>query len=79
MDTEIPEEGLVRRVPQGSDRGGLDVAVEKEDSNSGRDVCSDHIHLSVRIPPKYSIAEIMRYLKGKSALMLFSRHPEWRR
>jgi putative transposase len=42
-------------------------------------VCSDHIHLSIRIPPKYSVAEIIGYLKSKSALMLFDRHPEWRR
>ncbi len=42
-------------------------------------VCSDHRHLSIRIPPKYSVAQIMEYLKGKSALMLFDRHPEWRR
>lgn len=42
-------------------------------------VCMDHIHISLRIPPKYSVAEIMGYLKGKSAMMLFDRHPEWRR
>lgn len=28
----------------------------------------------VGIPPKYSISEIMSYLKGKSTLMLFDRH-----
>jgi putative transposase len=28
----------------------------------------------VRIPPKYSVAEIMGYLKGKSSLMIFDRH-----
>ena len=37
-------------------------------------VCSDHIHLSVAIPPKYSISKFMGYLKGKSALMIFDRH-----
>ena len=42
-------------------------------------MCSDHVHLSIRIPPKYAVAEIMGFLKGKSALMLFDRHPEWRR
>ena len=42
-------------------------------------VCSDHIHMSVRIPPKYAVSEIMGYVKGKSALMLYDRHPEWRR
>lgn len=34
----------------------------------------DHVHLLVRIPPKYSVAEIMGYLKGKSSLMIFERH-----
>jgi len=28
----------------------------------------------VRIPPKYSVAEVMGYLKGKSSLMIFERH-----
>ena len=28
----------------------------------------------VRIPPKYSISEIMGYLKGKSSLIIFDRH-----
>ena len=41
-------------------------------------VCIDHIHLSVAIPPKLSISEFMGYLKGKSTLMLFDRHPEYR-
>ena len=36
--------------------------------------CPDHIHMIVKIPPNYSIAEIVGYLKGKSALMIFDRH-----
>lgn len=28
----------------------------------------------VGIPPKYSVSEIMGYLKGKSSLMIFERH-----
>lgn len=28
----------------------------------------------VRIPPKYSVSEIMGYLKGKSSLIIFDRH-----
>ena len=39
-------------------------------------VCSDHIHLSEAIPPKYSISKFMGYLKGKSTLMIYDRHPE---
>lgn len=32
--------------------------------------CKDHVHMLVRIPPKYSVSEIMGYLKGKSSLMM---------
>ena len=36
--------------------------------------CPDHIHMLISIPPKYSVAEIVGYLKGKSSLMIFDRH-----
>ena len=36
--------------------------------------CPDHIHMLVEIPPKYSVAEVMGYIKGKSSLMIFDRH-----
>ena len=39
-------------------------------------VCVDHVHLCVRIPPKLSISDFVGYLKGKSALMVFDKHPE---
>lgn len=35
---------------------------------------SDHIHMQVSIPPKYSVSQFMGYLKGKSSLMIFDRH-----
>ena len=38
------------------------------------ELCPDHVHMLVEIPPKYSISQIMGYLKGKSALMMFDRH-----
>ena len=36
--------------------------------------CPDHIHMLISIPPKYSVSQIMGYLKGKSSLMIFDRH-----
>lgn len=36
--------------------------------------CPDHIHMLISIPPKYSVTQIMGYLKGKSSLMIFDRH-----
>ena len=38
------------------------------------ELCKDHIHMLISIPPKYSVSQIMGYLKGKSSLMIFDRH-----
>ena len=39
--------------------------------------CEDHVHMVLAIPPKYSIAMIIGFLKGKSAIQVhreFARH-----
>ena len=38
------------------------------------EACKDHIHMLISIPPKYSVSQIMGFLKGKSSLMIFDRH-----
>ena len=38
--------------------------------------CVDHIHMCIKIPPKYSVA--LGYLKGKSSLMIFESFPHLR-
>ena len=38
-------------------------------------VCADHVLLLVSIPPKIAVSDFVGYLKGKSALMVFDRHP----
>ena len=38
------------------------------------EACPNHIHMLISIPPKYSVSQIMGYLKGKSRLMIFDRH-----
>ena len=38
------------------------------------ELCPDHIHMLISIPPKYSVSSIMGYLKGKSSLVIFDRH-----
>lgn len=40
-------------------------------------LCLDHIHMVLKIPPKYSVAMIIGFLKGKSAIRLhreFGKH-----
>ena len=48
------------------DRKGIEI-IEAE-------LCPDHVHMLIRIPPKYSVSEVMGYLKGKSSLIIFDRH-----
>ena len=38
------------------------------------EACKDHVHMLVSIPPKYSVSQIMGYLKGKSGLMIFEKY-----
>ena len=38
------------------------------------EACKDHIHMLLSIPPKYSVSQIMGYLKGKSSLMIFEKY-----
>ena len=37
------------------------------------EVCVDHIHMLVEIPPKMSVSGFMGYLKGKSSLMIYEK------
>ena len=38
------------------------------------EICPDHIHLLLSIPPKMSVSSFMGYLKGKSSLMIFQKY-----
>ena len=38
------------------------------------EVCPDHIHMLVEIPPKQSVAGFVGFIKGKSSLIIHQRH-----
>lgn len=38
------------------------------------EVCPDHVHMLVEIPPKQSVAGFVGFLKGKSSLIIHQRH-----
>ena len=40
------------------------------------EVCLDHVHMLLEIPPKVSVSSFMGYLKGKSSLMIYEKYPE---
>jgi putative transposase len=31
-------------------------------------LCPDHVHVYISIPPKYAVAQVVGYIKGKSAI-----------
>ena len=38
------------------------------------EVCPDHVHMLVEIPPKLSVSGFMGYLKGKSSVLIYQRY-----
>lgn len=40
------------------------------------EVCPDHVHMLVEIPPKIAVSSFMGYLKGKSSTMLYEQFGE---
>ena len=68
-----------RREIYGDIRKDIGVILRKlcEQKNVGiieAEICTDHIHMLVSIPPNLSVSQFVGYLKGKSALMIFDRH-----
>ena len=59
---------LVEIIPKLCEMKGISLIEGK--------VCKDHVHMYVAIPPKLCVSEVVAYLKGKSALMFFDRHPD---
>ena len=38
------------------------------------EICPDHVHMLVEIPPKYSVSSIMGYIKGKSSIIIYQKY-----
>ncbi len=55
------------------------LAEQKESQIEEGHLMSDHVHMMVSIPPKYSVAQVVGYIKGKSAIHIARHHGERRR
>ena len=67
-----------RQVIYGKIKADIGIMLRKLCEYKGIEIleaeaCTDHIHMLVSIPPKYSVAQIMGYLEGKSSLMIFEK------
>ena len=47
-----------------------DLAHQRESRIVEGHLCPDHIHMLIEIPPKYSVAQVVGYIKGKSAIAI---------
>ena len=47
-----------------------DLAAQREFDVIEGHLLSDHIHMLISIPPKYSVSQVVGYLKGKSAIQI---------
>ena len=45
-----------------------DLAEQREAKILEGHLMADHVHILIEIPPKYSVAQVVGYIKGKSAI-----------
>ena len=45
-----------------------DLARQRESLVLEGHLCIDHVHMYIAIPPKYAVAQVVGYIKGKSAI-----------
>ncbi len=57
-------------------RGAIEKLVKQKEELEiiEMNVQADHVHLVMWIPPKYSVASVMGYLKGKLAIRILQRY-----
>ncbi len=70
-----------KKVLYGKLREGLGVvfrrlAHQKECEIEEGHLMADHVHMMVSIPPKYSVASVVGFVKGKSAIWIARNHGE---
>jgi putative transposase len=55
------------------------LAAQKESRIEEGHLMRDHVHMLISIPPKYSVSQVIGYIKGKSAIHLARVYGERRR
>jgi len=47
-----------------------ELAEQKNSKIATGNLCPDHVHMCIEIPPKYAVSSIVGFLKGKSAIAI---------
>ena len=70
LDSKISEESYLRAITSelGSILHGL--AKQKECEIEEGHLMTDHVHMLISIPPKFAVAQVVGFIKGKSAIQI---------
>ena len=47
-----------------------ELATQKESKITEGNLTKDHVHMCIEIPPKYAVASVIGFMKGKSAIAI---------
>ena len=68
LHPEIPEEGDLRELRRYLGELFRRLAQQRESEVEEGHLLADHVHMMLSIPPKYAVAQVIGYIKGKSAI-----------
>ena len=71
---EVPEKSVLWRKAEGIGKILRKLCEWKGIEIHEAELCPDHVHMLVSIPPKVSVSSFMGYLKEKSSLMLYEQY-----
>ena len=70
LDSQISEKRAIYRIAKYLGPWFRDLAVQKESQILEGHLKPDHVHMLISIPPKHSVAQVVGFLKGKSAIQI---------
>jgi putative transposase len=70
MDTQVPKKSLYKGLREYVGPVLRDLANQRECKIEEGHLMADHVHVLISIPPKYSLAQIVGFIKGKSAISI---------
>ena len=70
VHTEVPHKALFGQIRWHLGTVFRELAQRKECKFEEGHLMPDQVHMLISIPPKYSVAEVIGYLKGKSSIWI---------
>jgi hypothetical protein len=70
VHVEVSQEAAVRKIKRHLGQAFHDLARRRECRIEEEHLMPDHIHILISIPPKYSVAQIIGYMKGKRSIWI---------